>query len=269
MREHDINAPLGGILKARHFRLTKRNSKPALRGRHYPSLKILPAEEVIYDPEKDQSRTIRYAIGETSIYKDEQPAEVVLGDILFQNGSIIVPYTNPTLIKFLTLSNHNGENPHRKPEAERMFVELNPARDAEEALEKEEATARAKALVFTLPFEQIAGYARVLGINVKRSASEIKHDMVRWAEKDPKGFMAGIDDPKTKRQQGVYEATGCGVIEVSGKGAYWKAGDKKSLITPIPAGVHGVEWFAEWTLTDDEGKEVYKEIEKKTKALMA
>lgn len=268
MREQET-APLGGLLKARHFKLTKRNPKPALRGRHYPSLKILPPEEVIYDPEKNENRTIRYAIGEASIFKDEQPDEIVLGDILFQNGSIIVPYTNPTLIKFLALSNHNAENPHRKTDKERLFVELNPARDAEEALVLEEVTARAKALVFTLPFEEIAGYARVLGINVKRSASEIKHDMVREAEKDPKGFMSGIDDPITKRQQGVFDAASCGVIEISGKGAFWKHGDQKNLITPIPAGQNGVEWFAEWTLTDEEGKEAYKTIEKKTEALKA
>jgi hypothetical protein len=268
MREKD-NTPLGGMLKARHFKLVKRNEKPALKGRHYPSIKILPSEEVIYDPAKDQSRTIRYAIGEASIYKDEQPAEVVLGDIIFQNGSIIVPYTNPSLIEFLVLSNHNTENPHRKTEKERIFVELNPARDAEQALELEEATSRAKALVFTLPFDDIRGYARVCGVNVNRSASEIKWDMKILAEKDPVGFMAGLDDPATKRQQVLHDAANCGVIEISGKGAYWKHGDTKNLITPIPAGKNGVEWMAEWTLTDEEGKTVFKEIDKKTQTLMS
>jgi len=267
MREND--APLGGMLKARHFKLTKRNEKPALKGRHYPSILILPSEEEVYDPEKNITRTIRYAIGEASIYKDEQPAQVVLGDIIFQNGSIIVPYTNPALIQFLTLSNHNTENPHRKTEKERIFVELNHAKDAEKALELEEAVSRAKALVFTLPFEEIKGYARVCGVNTKRSVSEIKHEMVRLAEKDPKGFMAGLDDPKNKRQQTLYDATSCGVIEISGKGAFWKHGDEKKIITPIPAGVSGIEWFAEWTLTDEDGKEVYKEIDKKTQALMS
>jgi hypothetical protein len=172
------------------------------------------------------------------------------------------------LIEFLTLSNHNADNPHRKPEKSRLFKELNPAQDAELALEMEEATARAKALVFTLPFEEIRGYARVRGINVKRSAAEIKHDMVRLAEKDPKVFMAGIDDPSTKRQRVLFDAVSCGVIEVSGKGAFWKHGDEKKLFTPIPTGKPGIAWLAEWTLTDEEGKEVYKEIEKKTKALM-
>jgi hypothetical protein len=267
MREKE-NAPLSGMLKARHFKLTKRNPKPALKGRHYPSIKLLPSQEEIYDPETNKTRTIRYAVGESSVYKDEQPVQVVLGDIIFQNGSIIVPYTNPTLIEFLTLSNHNADNPHRKPEKARLFKELNPAKDAEKSLELEEAVARAKALVFTLPFEEIRGYARVLGVNVKRSVAEIKHDMVRLAEKDPKMFMAGLDDPKTKRQQTLYDAASSGVIEVTGKGAYWKYGDEKKLFTPIPTGRNGILWLAEWTLTDEEGKEVYKEIEKKTKALM-
>jgi hypothetical protein len=268
MREKS-NAPLGGMMKARHFKLSKRNAKPSLRGRHYPSIKVLPSEEEIYDPKENKTRTIRYAVGESSIYKDEQPQVVVKADIIFQNGSIIVPYTNPSLIEFLVLSNHNGENPHRKTSKRIMFNELNPARDAEQALEVEEATARAKALVFTLPFEEIAGYARVCGVNTKRSAAEIKHDMVTLAGKDPKGFMAGLDDPLTKRQQVVMDACTVGVIEISGKGAFWKHGDQKNLITPIPAGRDGVVWFSEWTMTDEEGKGVFKEVSKKTETLMS
>jgi len=268
MREKE-NTPLGGMMKARHFKLTKRNPKPALKGRHYPSIKILPSEEEIYDPKDNKTRTIRYAIGEASIYKDEQPAEVVLGDIIFQNGSIIVSYTNPSLIEFLTLSNHNSENPHRKTDKSRIFVELNPARDAEADLEKEEEIARAKALVFQLPFDELKGYARVCGVNTKRSVAEIKHDMLRLAGKDPVGFVAGLSDPLTKRQQIVLDAVSCGVIEITGKGAFWKHGDEKNIITPIPSGKDGVVWFAEWTMTDSEGGSVYKEIEKKTQTLMS
>jgi len=269
MREKENNAPLGGMLKARHYKLSRKNAKPALQGRHYPSIKVLPSEEEIYDPENNKTRTIRYAVGESSVYKDEQPNVVVKSDIIFQNGSIIVPYTNPSLIKFLELSNHNADNPHRKTEKKIMFKELNPARDAEEALVAEEAVARAKALVFTLPFDEIKGYARVCGVNVKRSASEIKHDMVTLAGKDPKGFMAGLDDPMTKRQTDVMDACTVQVIEISGKGVYWKHGDTKNLITPVPVGVDGVLWFSEWTMTNEDGKDVFKEIDKKTKALMA
>jgi len=268
MREKE-NAPLGSMLKARHFKLTKRNQKPALTGRHYPSIKVLPNQEEIYDPKTNKTRTIRYAVGESSIYKDEQPLVVVKSEIIFQNGSIIVAYTNPSLIEFLTLSNHNAENPHRRSEKRIMFIELNPAKDAEQALESEESVARAKALVFTLPFEEIRGYARVCGVNVKRSAAEIKHDMVTLAGKDPKGFMAGLDDPLTKRQQVIMDACSVSVLEISGKGAFWKHGDAKNLITPIPAGQDGVLWFAEWTMTNEDGKEVFKEIAKKTEALMA
>ena len=268
MRDKE-NAPLGGMLKARHFKLTKRNAKPALSGRHYPSIKVLPSEEEIYDSETNKTRTIRYAVGESSIYKDEQPQVVVKSDIIFQNGSIIVAYTNPSLIEFLTLSNHNAENPHRKTEKRIMFKELNPAKDAENALIIEEAVARAKALVFTLPFDEIKGYARVCGVKMNQSPSEIKHEMVRLAGADPKGFMAGLDDPLTKRQQVIMDACTTSVIEISGKGAFWKHGDEKNLITPIPAGRDGIVWFAEWTMTDEDGKDVFKEIAKKTETLMA
>jgi len=262
------NTLLGGMQKAHHFKLVKRNAKPALAGRYYPSIKRLPSEEEIFDPETGKTRAIRYAIGEPSIFKDQQPAEVVLGDIIFQNGSIIVPHTSPSLIDFLQHSNHNAENPHRKPEKQRIFMELNPERDAEKELEKEESVARAKALVFSLDFEDLKGYARVLGVNVKRSVAEIKHDMLTIAAKDPVRFIAGLDDPLTKRQQVIMDGSSCGILEISGRGAFWKHGDDKKMIVPIPVGRDGVVWFAEWTMTEKEGESVYKELEKKVQKLM-
>lgn len=261
-------SPLVGVQKAREYRLVKRNPKPALAGRHYPSLKRLPSEEEIFDPIEGKTRYIRLAAGEPSIYKDEQAEKVVLTDIIFQNGKIIVSHTSPNLVEFLTLSNHNADNEHRIKGKQVIFKEVNLARDAEKELEAEESVARAKALVFSLPFEDLKGYARVCGVNVNRSVAEIKHDMLTLATKDPKTFVAGLDDPMTKRQQMIMDASSCGVIEISGKGAFWKFGDEKNIITPIPTGRDGVLWFTEWTMTDSEGESVYKEIEKKTQKLL-
>lgn len=257
-----------GVQKARVYRLLKKNYKPALKGRNYPSLKRLPSEEEIFDPITGKTRYIRFALGESSIYKDEQPAKVVLADIIFQNGKIVVPNTSPNLIEFLTLSNHNADNEHRKSGKIKIFAEINKSKDAEVELEKEEIIARAKALVFSLPFEDLKGYARVCGVNLQQSPSEIKHHMLVLASKDPVGFVAGLDDPMTKRQQIVMDALSCGIIEISGKGAFWKFGDEKNIITPIPTGRDGVLWFTEWTMTDPEGDSVFKELEKKTQKLL-
>ena len=269
MREQEKLNPVVGVQKTHRYLLTKRNPKPALAGRHYPSIKRLPSEEEIFDPILGKTRYIRFALGETSIYKDEQPPKVVLGNILFQNGKLNVPYTSPGLIEFLTLSNHNADNPHRKAGKIRIFAEINKAKDAEIELAKEEVLARAKALVFSLPFEDLKGYARVCGVNLQQSPAEIKHHMLVLATKDPEGWMAGLDDPMTKRQQIVMDAASCGVIEISGKGAFWKFGDEKNIITPIPTGKDGILWFTEWTMTDPEGEAVYKEIEKKTQKLLS
>jgi len=268
MREKDESPVLMGVQKAREYRLVKRNPKPALEGRHYPSLKRLPSEEEIFDPISGKTRYIRLAAGEPSLYKDEQPAKVVLSDIIFQNGKIIVSHTSPNLVKFLTLSNHNAENEHRIRGKKVIFREVDKKRDAERDLEAEETVARAKALVFSLPFEDLKGYARVCGVNVNRSVAEIKHDMLTLAAKDPKNFVAGLDDPMTKKQQMIMDAMSCGVIELSKGGAFWKFGDQKNIITPIPTGVDSIVWFTEWTATDSEGESVYKEIEKKTQKLL-
>jgi hypothetical protein len=92
--------------------------------------------------------------------------------------------------------------------------------------------------------------------------------MLVLAKSDPAKFMSGIDDPLMKRQQVVLDAASFGIIEISGRSVNWILGDKKSLITPIPVGQKGVEWFSEWTMTDKDGDGVYKEIEKKVSALV-
>jgi hypothetical protein len=247
------------------LRLVKRNAKPALRGRYYPSIKRLPSEELIYDPKSDSNRTIRYAPGEQSIYKDEQPAKVVLGDIVFQNGSLVVPHTNPMLRKYIELSNFNQLNPNRIKGSRVIFTILDPERDARVEMETEVAQIRAANAALTMEFADLKAYARVLGVNINNGSEVIRHDMLVLAKKAPEKFMAGLDDPLVKRQQVILDAMSYKIIEITGRSISWNMGDKKSLIVPVPIGQDAISWFAEWTMNEKDGDKVYSEIEKKVK----
>lgn len=249
------------------FKLIKKNAKPALAGRYYPSIKRMPSEENVYDHETKTNRTIRYAIGERSIWKDEQPEKVVLGNIVFQNGSLLVDYTNPLLMTFLERSNYNKTNPHRIKGTRAMFMVLDHEADARVQINTEVEQIKAANAVLQMPFPELKAYARVLGVNISNGSDMILHDMLTLCKKDTAKFMAGIDDPIVKRQQVILDAMSFKIIELHGRSVSWLMGDKKSLIVPIPIGQRGVEWFATWTMNEKDGDEVYKELEKKVKAL--
>jgi len=158
------------------FRLIKKNAKPALKGRYYPSIKRLPSEELIYDPTTKTNRTIRYAPGEQSIYKDEQAEKVVLSDIIFQNGSLIVPFTNPMLLSFLEKSNFNQSNPARIKGSRMLFSVIDKDKEAKVEMASEVVQIRAANAVLQMEFADLKAYARVLGVNINNSGDMIRHD---------------------------------------------------------------------------------------------
>lgn len=245
------------------FVLTKRKERPALRGRHYPGYFRLPSTDEIYDPEKDSIRTIRYAIGETSIYKEDQPEKVTLGDIIFVNGTITVDKTNPNLIKFLQLSNHNEDNKNRVSGKAIYFKKLNPQETAKKSVDSIILESKAVAACLGMNFEKLKGYAKVMSIDTNRSAEEIRHDMILFAKKNPKTFMDGIDDPSIARQSVVNDAVELGILKVEGRHVKWAGGGKGALIKTAPVGVEPVKHLAEWTMEDKDGGDLFDELEKR------
>jgi hypothetical protein len=251
------------------FRLIKKNAKPALKGRYYPSQKLLPSEETVFDSSINKRRMIRYAPSEQSIYKDEQPDKVVLGSVIFQNGSLIVPHDNPILLEFLEKSNYNQGNLAKIKGSKAKFNLVNPAAVAKVNMEIEVSQIRAATQVLNMDFSDLKAYARVLGVNITNSGDIIRHDMLQLAKKDPAKFMAGVDDPLVKRQQVILDAMQYKFIEVTGRNISWLFDDKKSLIVPVPLGQDAVAWFAQWTMNEKNGEEVYADIEKKVEKLSA
>ena len=57
----------------------------------YPVVYMIKAEDIVYDPDKDINRKIRYIPGEPSIYEDEQKEDAKV------KSAISVSYTHLTL----------------------------------------------------------------------------------------------------------------------------------------------------------------------------
>ncbi len=127
----------------------KKESKPAMyqlmknggkdsRGKIiYPVVYMVKAEDIIYDPEKDINRKIRYIPGEVSIFEDEQKDDAkVKSPITFSNGFLMVDKTNPTLRKYLDMCNANYSNPNRSTYSAAAFKLLNSEEKAKKNIDK-------------------------------------------------------------------------------------------------------------------------------------
>ena len=72
-----------------------------------------------------QNRALRYAKNQKSVFEDEQDGQLVLEPIVFEDGSLVVPKTNPALQQFLTLH----------PSFNKTFSLLDHEKDAKEDVE--------------------------------------------------------------------------------------------------------------------------------------
>ena len=241
----------------------KKNTKPSIyqlvhnggkdkRGATiYPVVYMIKAEDIVYDPDKDINRKIRYIPGEASIYEDEQKEDAkVKSPITFSNGLLFVDRTNPTLKKYLDLCNLNQSNPNRNTSTRAAFKMLTPEVDAQKKLEKSMAELDAVRIALEMPLDKMIGYAKVLGVNVNKSTDEIRYDMKVLAEKDPKKFIEGMDDPMTEIKETLMRASQNQIIALAGNKVTWIQGDKKPVITHVPLGVTSIDHMAQYCMSE-------------------
>ena len=187
----------------------------------FPIVYMLRAEDVVFDPNTNQQRQIRYIPGQLSIFADEQDEKaIVKAPITFNNGFLMVEYTNPNLRKFLDMCNANSNNPNRRANAAPAFRKIDHEANAQK--------------------------------NLKKSMKVL-------AEKDPEGFLKGLDDPKVEVKQTLLRAKEAGLIALGKSEVTWIKGDQRPVIRHVPLGVEPLDCLAEFCLTQD-GDAVLQQI---------
>ena len=245
------------------YRLIKSGKNRKTGKSTYPVAFMIKAEDVIYDPETNLERTIRYIPGESSIYKDEQSKEVRLREpIMFNNGILTVPPTNPMLKKYLELCNANRSNPNRISTRAASFYKVDTEVNASKNVSKAKAEIDALQLALNMPMEQLVGYAKVLGVNTNNSVDEIRWDMKMLAQKDPNSFISGLSDPTTEIKEILLKAQEHNIIRMSGNKISWLIGGSEQLISHVPIGIKAIDKMVDFCLSGD-GKIVYDEIKLK------
>jgi hypothetical protein len=198
-----------------------------------------------YDEEKNQNRVLRYAVNQKSPFEDEQDGNAILSPIVFEDGLLHVPKTNPVLQEFLHYHPHNGV----------LFVEVDKAKDA--SAEIEDLTLEVDALVEArkLSVEQMEMLTRVLfGKDPSLvSTPEMKRDLLVFAKNDPRSFMNAVNDPELNYQAKVrtFFENNFLAVRNNGKEIWFSTPTNKKKMCSVPFGDDPYSVAASYLQSDD------------------
>ena len=207
-----------------------------------------------WDDETGQNRPIRYARNQKSPFEDEQDGNAIVEPIIFEDGLLNVPRTNPVLQHFLDIHPLNGSR----------FEEINLERDAEAEVEKMNLEVDALIECKALTMDQLESMSRImLGVDPRKyTTAELRRDMLVAVRRDPEHFLQLVNDPDVKLQGQVQRFFDDNLLSFRrNKTEIWYNGptNKKKLVT-VP---HGKDYLAVAIsyLLSDEGLEHLRALE--------
>jgi hypothetical protein len=207
-----------------------------------------------FDEENNVNRPLRYARNQKSPFEDEQDGNFLLEPIIFDDGFLSVPRTNPVLQQFLHYHPLNGS----------AFIEVDKTIDAAKEVEMLNFEVDALIEARQLTVEQLEVVSRVMFqkdvTNV--STAELRRDVLIYAKREPKSFLDILNDPLLKLQSNVQMFFSSNILQFrNGQREVWfntKSNKKKMM--GIPFGEDPFETVALFLKTD-EGIEVLKFLE--------
>lgn len=217
----------------------------AIRSKHAPSKPLL-----YFDGEKN--RALRYCDNQSSVFLDEQDGYAVTTQIVMDNGKLIVPKENVELQKFLSIYH---------PDNGKVFYEFNPEQKAQKDYDEELVVLEAQIQVKDMPIEDLEAVGRVIFKNKvdRLTSSELRRDLIVYARKNPKEFMALIDDDIVKFRNIAVRAVDMGIIKISKDGRNVSWANEGGKILTVPFGENVYSALASFFITD-EGMDVISKI---------
>ena len=226
---------------------------------YYIAHKDTPRKRLLYyDEETNANHPLRYARNSRSPFQDDQDANVIVEPIVFEDGVLTVPKSNPVLQEFLHYHPGNGTE----------FYEFDAERDAQEDVKELFSEIDALLLARDLADKDLStleAIARlVLNGNVDlMSSAEIKRDMMLFAKRYPQDFMEAASDPLLKVNNMAARAFSTGYFTFRGnKDIHFNLKDNKKRLMTVPFGHDHIHALASH-LQSDEGLELFKFLEEK------
>jgi len=196
----------------------------------------------VFDEEKNVVREIRYCPNEPSPWRDEQSESATRKSIIFQEGRLFVNHNQPNLLEYMLLHPGNTAN------GGSLFGAVNKEKKAEIKVDKEFMMADAITMVRDKEMDELLSVAVAASIDIDRPVSEIKHDLLVYAKRNPENFIKSFDNPSVAMKTKVLMAAKYQVIKTTESGIYWT--DSGKQILSVPAGKNPVDVFVRYCLTE-------------------
>lgn len=200
------------------------------------------------------NRALRYARNQRSPFEDEQDGNAILEPIVFEDGFLFVPKTNPVLQYFLSLHPGYGS----------IFEEVNSERDAMEEVERLDAEVDALIAARSLDVEMLENICRImLGGKVDTmTTAELKRDVLVYAKRSPIAFLEMLNDPTLDLQSKVAKFFNAGILRTrnNNRDVYFNLPNNKSKMLTVPFG-ESMNYIVSSYLQSDEGIETLKLLE--------
>lgn len=198
-----------------------------------------------WDEERGENRALRYARNQKSPFEDEQDGNVIVEPVVFEDGMLRVPRTNPVLQKFLECHPMNGVR----------FEEVNNERDAEAEVEQMNLEVDALIECKSLTLDQLESMARLMiGVDPsKYTTAELRRDMLVAVRRDPEHFLHLVNDPDTKLRGKIQRFFDDNLLSFRrNKTEIWYNGptNKKKLVT-VPFGQDHLAVATSYLLSDE------------------
>lgn len=133
------------------------------------------------------NRALRYSRNQKSVFEDEQDDKAILEPIVFEDGNLVVPASNPILGKFLDMHPLNGD----------VFKELNQEKEATLDIEELNIELDAQIAAREMNLETMEAVGRLIygGVVDTMTTPELKRDILLYARNYPIQFLEMINDP--------------------------------------------------------------------------
>ena len=207
-----------------------------------------------FDEDANLNKPLRYAVNQKSPFEDEQDGNAIIEPIIFEDGFLRVPRTNPVLQQFL----------HYHPLNNIIFVEVDKEKDA--TVQVEDLNIEVDALVEArqLTLDQIETLTRVMfGKDPSTvSTAELRRDILVYAKNDPKGFLNILNDPELKFQAKVrlFFENKLLILRNGDKEVWFNTSTNKKKMLSVPFGEDPYEMVGHF-LQSDEGIDSLKMLE--------
>ena len=204
---------------------------------------MLPQKGVtVYDEEKDSVRELRYCPNEPSVWRDEQSENATRQSVIFREGKLFVPKSQPNLRIFMEKHPFNSEN------GGNMFQLVDKKRDAEKELQKEFLLTDAVSMVRDKDIQDLLPVAMYFGININTSVSDIRFNLLRIAKTKTQEFIESFDSPQVKTRSILQQASDYQIIKLNKDSVKWF--DTNQMIVSVPVGQDPLDVIARFCLTE-------------------